>query len=224
MNYHSHRVRIGDAGIKGRGVFARCPIAQREAIEGRFNDIVGSEDVAALGTPAQRDQWRRIERIEAAIAADPGNAELAALQEKLHLIKGVLFWDLRSAYRDRLYAERRELRDLDKSLAEANNRWLRVQQARQVAPTTTGVFADRIALLQARMTALRANLARESTAQGDLLGQIAVDALQAQQQRIKDYEVQARFALATIYDRAADAPRPSAPNAGEAPVPVEPPK
>jgi chromosome segregation ATPase len=132
------------------------------------------------------------------------------MQEKLHLIRGVLFWDLRSSYRDRLYAERRELKDLDKSLAEANNRWLRVQQARQIAPTTTGDFAARIALLQARMSTLRANLARESTAQGDLLGQIAVDELQAQQQRIKDYEIQARFALATIYDRAADAPRPAA--------------
>lgn len=198
---------------------------RREAIEGRFNEIVGSEDVAALGTAEQRDQWRRIERIEAAIASDPGNPELAAMQEKLRLIKGVLFWDLRSSYRDKLYAERRELKDLDKSLAEANNRWLRVQQARQIAPTTTGDFAARITLLQARMSTLRANLAKESAAQSDLLGQIAVDELQAQQQRISDYEVQARFALATIYDRAAEAPRPAdAPKAADTPAPAEAPK
>ena len=31
-----------------------------------------TDDVAALGTPEQRDQWRRIERIEAAIAARSG--------------------------------------------------------------------------------------------------------------------------------------------------------
>jgi chromosome segregation ATPase len=147
------------------------------------------------------------------------------MQAKLHLIRGVLFWDLRSSYRDRLYAERRELKDLDKSLAEANNRWLRVQQARQIAPTTTGDFAARIALLQARMSSLRANLEKKSAAQSDLLGQIAVNELQAQQQRISDYEVQARFALATIYDRAADAPRPAdAAKTPDSPAPQEAPK
>ena len=57
------------------------------------------------------------------------------------------------------------------------------------------------------MTAMRDGLAKASAAQSDLLGQIAVDELQAQQQRINDYEVQARFALATIYDRAAEAPK-----------------
>jgi len=181
--------------------------ASRETIEGRFNEIITSEDVAALGTPEQRDQWRRIERIETAIAADPGNPELAAVQEKLRLVKGVLFWDLRSAWRDRLYTQRRDLKDLDRELAEANTRWLRVEQARKIATTTTGDFAARIALLQARMTAMREGLAKASAAQSDLLGQIAIDELQAQQQRIHDYEVQARFALATIYDRAAEAPK-----------------
>lgn len=181
---------------------------RREAIQGRFNDIVSLEDVAALGTAGQREQWRRIEQIEAAIAADPGNPELAAMQDKLRLIRGVLFWDLRGAWRDRLYTERRDLKELDQALAEANNRWLRVEQARKTAPTTTGDFAARITSLQQRMSALREGLAKASTAQGDLLADIAVDELQAQQQRINDYEVQARFALATIYDRASEAPKP----------------
>ncbi len=59
------------------------------------------------------------------------------------------------------------------------------------------------------MTALRAKLAAAAKAQGDLLADIAVAELDAQKQRIADYEVQARFALATIYDRAAEAPRPA---------------
>jgi hypothetical protein len=45
--------------------------ARRKAIEGRFNDIVNLEDVAALGTPEQRAQWARITDIEAALAARP---------------------------------------------------------------------------------------------------------------------------------------------------------
>ena len=39
--------------------------------------------------------------------------------------------------------------------------------------------------------------------QGDFLKSIAVGELQAQKQRLDVYTVQARFALAAIYDRAA---------------------
>ena len=131
----------------------------------------------------------------------------------------MLYWDLKQSFRDRLYQQRRELKALDRTLTEANTRWLRVQQARQTAPTTTGDFAARIAALQARMVDLRAKLAGSVTAQGDLLADIAVNELSAQKQRIEDYEVQARFALASIYDRAAEPPAPpkrAAPAEGEA--------
>lgn len=180
--------------------------AQRQTVEGRINDIVNSEDVAALGTPPQRDQWQRIADIEAAMATAAEGDEILASREKLRLIKGVLYWDLSQSYRDRLYQQRRELKALDKALADANNRWLRVQQARETAPTTTGDFAARIAALQERMSGLRAKLAGANQAQGDLLAGIAVAELEAQKQRIADYEVQARFALATIYDKAAEPP------------------
>ncbi len=186
-------------------------VDRRKTVEGRVNDIVNMEDVAALGTADQRAQWQRVADIEAALGAATDNAETAAARDKLRLIKGVLYWDLRQTYRDRLYHERRELRALDAALAEANQRWLRVQIARKSAPTTTGDFAARIAALQARMTALRGKLGDAATAQGTLLADIAVFELEAQKQRIADYEIQARFALATIYDRAAEAPRPAAP-------------
>jgi hypothetical protein len=187
--------------------------ARREQVEGRINSVVIKEDVAALGTAEQRAQWQRIAAIEAGLAAEPDNDEAAAKRERLRLVKGVLYWNLRQDYRERLYQQRRELKGLDAALAEASRRWLRVEQARTTAPTTTGDFATRIDALQARMTGLRGKLAAASRAQGDLLADIAVAELDAQKQHIADYEVQARFALATIYDRAAEPAQP-APAAG----------
>ena len=185
--------------------------ARREALEGRVNDIVNMDDVAALGTPAQRAQWQRVQDLESALATAPAD-EQAAARDKLRLIKGVLYWDLKQSFRDRLYQQRRDLRELDRSLTETNTRWLRVQQARESAPTTTGDFAARITALQARLEALRGKLAGAATAQGELLADIAVHELEAQKQRLGEYEQQARFALASIYDRAAEAP-PSSPAA-----------
>ena len=63
-------------------------------------------------------------------------------------------------------------------------------------------------------------MAGAATAQGELLADIAVHELEAQKQRLGEYEQQARFALASIYDRAAEAP-PSSPTA-TAPAGVQP--
>ncbi|HTQ35958.1 MAG TPA: hypothetical protein VMH77_02885 [Steroidobacteraceae bacterium] len=177
--------------------------ARRQAVAGRINDVVNHEDVAALATPQQRAQWQRIQELETALLGEPRDEDHNLLRDKLKLIKGVLYWDMRDAWPERLYQQRRELQGLDKLLADSQSLWLRLQQARQAAPANTGDFAQRIAALQVRMQGLRARLDAAAQAQEQLLAGIAVNELQAQRQRIADYEVQARFALATIYDRAA---------------------
>jgi tetratricopeptide (TPR) repeat protein len=196
-------------GMLASGALASVE-ARRKAAGGRLNDIVNRQDVAALGTAEQRERWERVLVLEALLDAQPDGEEKRQAREKLDLIKGVLQWDLGEAFRERLYQQRRQLRELDKALTEANSRWLRVQQARATAPVTTGDFADRIQALQGRLTALRARLGGAATAQQDLLAGIAIEELHTQRQRLADYEVQARFSLATIHDRAADTrPAPS---------------
>jgi hypothetical protein len=180
--------------------------AQRQQLENRFNAAVTSEDLAAFGTPQQREQWQRIQRVEAALADAPEAATLDA-QDKLRLARGVLRWDLQQSWNVSVSAQRRELAELDRTLQQANARWLRVQQARQGAPANTGDFAQRIAVLQQRLGTLRAKLGEAASSQQNLLSDIAVGELQAQQQRISEYEMQARFALARIYDRAGDTPK-----------------
>ena len=84
-------------------------------------------------------------------------------------------------------------------------RWLLVQQARKNMPNDTEAFAHRVAQLRPRIEALGTRLAAAGRAQGEYLAGIAVDELEAQKQRLTSYQVQARFALASIYDRSADA-------------------
>jgi hypothetical protein len=179
---------------------------RRQVVADAIGQVASTADVAALGTPAQRAQWQRIAQLEAALAAQPAAEQDDGQRDKLRLAKGVLYWDLDQDYPARIERQRGELQALDQALAEANERWLRVQQARGDAPAATGGFAARIDALQRRMGALREKLAAASAAQSDLLAGIAVGELDAQKQRIAEYEVQARFALAATYDRAADAP------------------
>jgi tetratricopeptide (TPR) repeat protein len=205
------------AALLGSDALTRLS-ARRQVVAGRINDVVNHQDVAELGSPQQREQWQRIADMEVALLSQPENAETATLRDKLKLIKGVLYWDMRDAYPERLYQQRRELQSLDKLIAESQTRWLRVEEARRTAPTTTGDFAQRVAALQARMQSLRARLDAAAGAQEMLLAGIAAGELETQRQRIADYEVQARFALAAIYDRAVQGehpePAPSAPSGG----------
>ena len=48
VDYHSHKVRVGDAGAKGRGVFARCDIKGGEAIEAAPTLVIARSDVQMI--------------------------------------------------------------------------------------------------------------------------------------------------------------------------------
>jgi hypothetical protein len=210
--------------------------AARAAVDSRLDAIETGNDVAALGTAAEREQWARIASLEDRVAGLPRGLERDEAAAKLHLIKGVLYWRLDAAFKERSYSQQRALRELDASLEELQNRWVRVQRARATVPTNTGEFADRIAALAARIQAVRARLVDTAGKQSDYLQDVAASELGAQKDRLATYAEQARFALADIYDRAADqadgasgagaaAPAPpDAPAPAPVPAPAGPPE
>src|SRR6476646_6799988 len=115
-------------------------LQQRDvALENQLRSIEAQHDVAAVGTEAEREQWARIQRVEAGLAgaADtPENAELRA----------------------RLWQEHRGLKDLSVALHETQSRWIRVERARKNMPANTGEFAARVASLKERLDALQTRL------------------------------------------------------------------
>jgi hypothetical protein len=78
-----------------------------------------------------------------------------------------------------------------------------VQKARGSMPNNTGVFAERVAALRQRLDAAQVRLAGVAKQQNYLLESLARNELEQQKERISTYQIQARFALAAIYDRAA---------------------
>jgi len=180
----------------------------RDDLEGRLKGIEASTDVAALGSDEERAQWARVQSLEAALAAAPASEDTAALRERLRLVKGVLQYRLNDTFKTRMWQQRRTIKELDTSLREAHNRFIRVEKARQSAPFSTSEFATRIAALRARIEDLHGRLVLAEKAQNGYLAELAVKGLDDQKQRLATYQVQARFSLGSIYDRAA-APPPS---------------
>lgn len=183
---------------------------RRDDLAARLDLIVRQHDVAALGSPDQRAKWARIRDIEAALAAMPstqgkgeGPAAIEALRDRLRLVKGVLYFEMDAAFNARVWQQRRTIKDLDLTLHEAQERWIRVERARKSVPTNTGEFAARVSALQSRIAALQVRLAATRGKQSDYLARLAAGELESQKARLEAYQVQARFELASLYDRAA---------------------
>jgi hypothetical protein len=199
---------------------------RRAELAGRLDFIVTGGDVAALGSPEEREQWGRIQRIEALLASAPPGKENDEYRERLRLVKGVLFYHLDEAFKARVWQQRRAIKDLDLALVEAQNRWVRVQHARTSVPANTSEFAARIAALQARIEALQARLVTTQQRQNGYLAGLAIAQLQEQKERLGAYRVQARFELASMYDRAQDTDKARKPGdtPAMAPAPATEPK
>lgn len=194
-------------------------LQQRDvALENELRSIEAQHDVASLGTGEEREQWARIQRVEAALNGAPDNAGNAELRARLALVRGVLFFRLNDAYGARLWQEHRELKDLSLALHETQSRWIRVERARKNVPANTGEFATRVAALMQRIDGLEVRLVAAEQQQRDYLARIAVRELEQQKDRLATYQIQARFALGSMYDRAASSEdaRPS-----KVPVPVQ---
>jgi hypothetical protein len=193
--------------------------AKRVELESRLKAIERSEDVVALGTPKEQETWRQLVAMEpllAQVGADPTADEL---RDKQQFLKGLLLWDLRRDYKARLWAEKKSLGELDRQLREAQRARHAVDSARDDWPEQFGELSARVGTLRPRVLAMQGQAQAALVKQRDFLQGVAIDELKAQRDRLNTYMLQARFALASIYDRAAarvPAPAESSALAGDA--------
>jgi hypothetical protein len=177
---------------------------KRVDFESRINEIEKSNDVAALGKPEEQQMWVRLKGIEDYLVTHPDDPDLAEMREKHRLMKGVLYWRLSAGFKARLWNERRSVKELEAELKETQKRAVLVKQARAGMPTNTGVYAGRVAAVRIRMDQLQQRLADASALQNRFLQALAIRELEGQKLRISTYQIQARYELAAIYDRAAN--------------------
>jgi hypothetical protein len=176
----------------------------KNEMESRLAGIEREQDIAGLATGREHEQWLKIERIEKVLAsADQSDPLVQEMREKTRLLRGRLLWDFNASYKARVWRTRKELRELEVAYKEARRRWVLVERARQDYPARTEEFAGRVAHLQPRIAALSAKLAAAAQSQNRYLASVAVKELESQKERLAAYSLQARYALASIYDRAA---------------------
>jgi len=186
--------------------------SRRDVLHARFAAADrGPAGAAALATEDELRLLDTIERVEAGLSARPEDPSFEDARDKARLARGALTWRLEATRKERAWRVRRALRELDTQLFDARTRYRAVTAAIESVPARNEEFALRIAAVRPRIEALSTRVVAVREQQGRLLAELAVRELEAQQARLDEYAVQARYALAALYDRALA----SAPQGGE---------
>lgn len=162
-------------------------------------------DGEAFASARERELIELIEGVKAELQKAGNDPESAAARERLRLASGAMVWRLAQAYPQRAYETSRDLQTLDAGVAEAQGREARLAQAQRDEPAKFDRFGERIAELGKRVDALIPQVVALSQEQQAALQELAVAELVRQKERLAAYGVQARFAVAQLYDRATKA-------------------
>ena len=176
-------------------------LAQQELNTRRTEQARATRDIVALAPNVEQQQWRRLLAMENAPAWDTEAA--SGLQEKQRVLKGVLLWNMDREFRVRLWRQDSANEALAEDLKLAAEQFAAIELATDSLPGTVLSFETRIDALEAFIGELQARLGGSMEQYALFLNGIATDELVAQRERLLTYRAQARFALASVYDRMA---------------------
>jgi len=177
--------------------------ARRVNMESRLVEIERDENVWALGTEREQEAWADLDTMTAKLASLGDIPGAEAARQKQEFLKGVLYWNLYRDYKARLWQAKKNLAAIERDFRVAQRSYHQVDSARADWPERFSGLSERIAGLTPRLRALDTDLQALVARQASFLENLAARELYAQRDRLSTYLVQARFALASVYDRSA---------------------
>ncbi len=175
--------------------------AQQDLNTLRTEQARTTRDIVAVAPAGEQEQWRRLLAMESATGWEGQGA--TGLQEKQRVLKGVLLWNMDKEFRVRLWRQEKENAALADELALATEQFAAIERATDSLPGTLLDFETRIDGLEASIGQLQTRLGFSMEQYANYLNAIATEELVVQRERLLTYSAQARFALASVYDRIA---------------------
>ena len=177
--------------------------ARETAYASRLTVIERNKDVRALGTTREQALWSEFESMQPGLDSLGDYPSAQELRDKHRLLQGLLYWNLHRDYVPRLWQAKKDLRSLGDSLRTAERAYQHIDAARSEWPGKFAGLSQRIAELAPTVRRLDVQVQQTLGRQTRDLQRLATQELRAQRERLSTYVVQARFALASVYDRTA---------------------
>ncbi len=177
---------------------------RRKALQTALLDVIETRAVWRLATAAEKGIQREIEALAARVEKLSPSSEKAAFADRVRRLQGLHYWQVHAAFPQRRWQATRAVDELDAPLAQMGKRIGTLRGARAFARLRIGDLEERIHRAQTRIVQYRPRLAQTLVRQRERVKQLAQRELTAQQAQIDSYLLQARYALAQLYDRAQD--------------------
>lgn len=167
----------------------------------RIQDDRRSGDPLKLATGKEKQQWTTLQQMQEKLSSLPAEPRFKKMQDKARWLQGVLYWQIQSDYKSRLWEAEKQIKELGNLISETTRNNQHVTDALSDVKMGFNGFDTRIETLRGRIQALlpRIDIARED-ASGNLQ-QLALEELEIRRQRLASYRLQARYALARSYDQ-----------------------
>ena len=182
----------------------RLRLEQRDRLDRRIKNMLVAPRPDFLATVDERIIRLKLGAIEKGLKKYSG-AGKAELQARVDRLKGVLRWRINTAYDQRLTDAYKHLQQLDTVIAALREQYRSYVRTRQAAAQSYEGYEDGLRRLRVRLQDAQDRVKTLMARQGHMLEVMAINELELRTQRLEEYQVKARFALADSYDRAVKA-------------------
>jgi len=179
----------------------RLRLEQRDRISQRLKNMLVVPRPDYLATAGERIISEKIKVLEQRVL-DGAPAVSGNVADRIKLLRGVLHWNIYTEYDQRFTEAYRHLIDLDREVELLKKQYTAFVRTRQAATQSYEGYEDVIRLQRFRIREAREKIKELMDRQGYMLEAMAVNELSRRRERLADFQIKARFAMADSYDRA----------------------
>jgi len=182
----------------------RLRLEQRGRIEKRLSAMLTAPRPDHLATAEERIATEEIGRLVQAYAANGGTVP-DEIKERISRLRGVLLWNITTEYDQRLTDAYKHLGDLNEVMDRLKKQYNEFVRTRQAATQSYEGYDDVIRRQRDLIASAQEKVMVLMARQGNMLETMAVNELTGRRERLEQFQVTARFAIADSYDRATKA-------------------
>ncbi len=179
----------------------RLRLEQRNQIEQRLQNMLVAPRPDYLATAEERISSAELTQLEQALGAG-GAAVAPELGERIKRLRGVLAYNLATEYDQRFTEAHMNLRALDPDLDLLKRQYTAFVRTRQAATQSYEGYDETIRQQRQQIEAALEQTKVLMARQGEMLEIMAVNELSKRRDRLEEFQIKARFAMADSYDRA----------------------
>jgi hypothetical protein len=182
----------------------RLRLEQRDRIEQRLKKMLVVPRPGYLATSTERIISEQISVMEQ-ILSTSNTAVIERIEPRIKRLRGVLHWNIYTEYDQRFTEAYRNLLGLNHEVDLLKTRYNAFVRTRQAATQSYEGYDDVIRRQRFRIQEAREKVQVLMARQGHMLETMAVNELTNRRERLAEFQIKARFAMAESYDRAARA-------------------